>query len=128
MKKIIFTSLVLVTMVSAQSAQEIIEVNGCSSCHAVASKKLAPAFAGIGKRNKMQNGSNAKSTIVNSIKNGSTGKYKMFADSKMPSYPSLSDQELSTLAEYILSQSSKAKGRGHGKCKGHGGGHGRGSM
>ena len=133
MKKIIFTSIALATIASAQSAQELIETNGCSACHAVASKKSAPAFAGIGKRNKMQNGSSAKDTIMKSIKNGSSGKYPMFADSKMPAYPNLSSEELSTLADYILSQSSKAKG--HGKGMGHGGGmhghgmgHGRGGM
>jgi cytochrome c551/c552 len=123
MKKIIFTSVVFAMMLSAQSAQEIIDANGCSACHAVASKKLAPAFAGIGRRNKMQNGSNAKDIIIKSIKNGSSGKYPMFADSKMPPYPKLSTQELSTLADYILAQSSKAKGHG-GKCHGKGMGQG----
>ena len=118
MKKIIFTSVIFATVVSAQSAQEIIDVKGCTACHAVASKKSAPAFAGIGKRNKMQNGSNAKDIIVNSIKNGSSGKYQMFADSKMPPYPNLSTQELSTISDYILSQSSKAKGHGRGRGKG----------
>jgi len=121
MKKIIFTSVIFATIVSAQSAQEIIDTNGCSACHAVASKKLAPAFAGIGKRNKMQNGSSAKDIIMKSIKNGSSSKYPMFADSKMPPYPNLSSQELSTIADYILSQSSKAKGHGRGMGHGRGG-------
>ena len=110
MKKILFASVVLATIASAQSAQELIEANGCSACHALASKKSAPAFAGIGKRNKMQSGSNAKGTIMKSIKNGSSGKYPMCADSKMPAYPNLSSQELATLSDYILSQSPKAKG------------------
>ncbi|SFV53431.1 hypothetical protein MNB_SV-6-847 [hydrothermal vent metagenome] len=128
MKKILFASVALATIVSAQSAQELIEANGCSTCHALASKKLAPAFAGIGKRNKMQNGSNAKNIIIQSIKNGSSGKYPMFANSAMPPYPNLSNQELVTLADYILSQSSKAKGHKRGMGHGRGAGHGRGGM
>jgi len=86
----------------------------------VASKKAAPAFAGIGKRNKRFEGDNAKTTIMNSIKNGSKGKYPMFSDSAMPAFPNFSQEELSTLADYILAQSSKAqcKGKGHGMGRG----------
>lgn len=126
MNKIILVSTVFVTVVSAQSAQELISTNGCSSCHAVASKKTAPAFAGIGRRNKMQNGLSAKDIIMKSIKSGSSGKYPPFSDNKMPSYPNLSEDELSTIADYILSQSSKAKG--HGRGMGYGMGMGRGGM
>jgi len=124
MKKIIMLLSVFSTIMLAQSAQEIIDANGCSACHAVASKKAAPAFAGIGKRNKMFYGSDAKSHIINSIKNGSKGKFPMFADSAMPPYPSLTDEQLSTLADYILSQSSKAKGHGGGMGQGKGMGRG----
>ena len=122
MKKIIVTTLVLGSVLFAQSAQEIIDSNGCLACHAVASKKAAPAFAGIGKRNKRFEGNQAKATIMNSIKNGSQGKYPMFANSAMPPYPNLSQEELSTVADYILAQSAKAKGRG--MCQGKGMGRG----
>jgi cytochrome c551/c552 len=126
MKKIILTLAVFGAVAYAQSAQEIIDANGCTACHAVASKKAAPAFAGIGKRNKMFYAADAKSHIVDSIKNGSKGKFPMFADSAMPPYPTLTDEQLSTLADYILSQSSKAKG--HGGGMGQGKGMGRGMM
>ncbi len=124
MKKIILTSVVFATIVSAQSAQELITINGCTACHAISSQKTAPAFAGIAKRNKMKNGSSAKNTIINSIKNGSSGKYPKFTNSKMPAFATLSDQELSSLADYILSLSSKAKGNSNGHTKGKGMGHG----
>jgi cytochrome c len=110
MKKIILTTLLLGGALFAQSAEEIINANGCLACHAVASKKAAPAFAGIGMRNKRFEGANAKATIVNSIKNGSHGKYPMFSNSAMPAFAGLSNEELSSVADYILSQSSKAKG------------------
>lgn len=118
MKKILLTTLLLSGALFAQNAQELINTNGCLACHAVASKKAAPAFAGIGMRNKRFEGANAKATIMNSIKNGSHGKYPMFSNSAMPAFSTLSDGELSTIADYILSQSSKAKchaGKGMGK-------------
>ena len=124
MKKVLTTILLLGGALFAQSAQEILQQNGCLNCHAVASKKAAPAFAGIGKRNQRFERANAKTAIMNAIKNGSKGKYPMFSNSAMPAFGNLSEQELSTLADYILAQSSKAHGKGRGT--GHGMGHGMG--
>jgi len=120
MKKISILILVNVSLFAAGNAEDLIEQNGCLACHAVASKKAAPAFAGIGMRNKRFEGDNAKATIINSIQNGSKGKFPMFSDSAMPAYPQLNDEELSTLADYILAQSSKAKGHGGGQGMGRG--------
>ena len=117
MKKIILSTLLLSGVLLAQTAQEIIDANGCLACHAVSSKKSAPAFAGIGKRNKMFEGTNAKNVIINSIHNGSQGKFRKFSGSAMPSFPTLSKEELSVVSDYILSQSSKAKGHGCMNCK-----------
>ncbi len=109
MKKIFITISVLSGFLFAQTAQELINQNGCFACHGVASKKTAPAFAGIGMRNKRFNGANAKTVIMNSIKNGSKGKYPMFSNSTMPAFKNLSQKDLSILADYILEQSSKAQ-------------------
>jgi len=120
MRKILTIGILLSSVLYAQSADEIMKANGCFSCHAIASRKAAPAFAGIGKRNKRFEGIHAKATIMNSIKNGSKGKYPRFANSAMPAFSNLSEKELSTVADYILSQSSKAhcNGRGHGMERG----------
>jgi len=118
-----FISLILSSALFAEDAMALIKNNGCLACHAVASKKAAPAFAGIGKRNKRFEGANAKEVVMHSIKNGSKGKYPHFSGSEMPAFPNLSNEELSTIAEYILAQSSKAK-----NCQGHGRGQGRGMM
>ena len=123
MKKIAMITLVFSGVLFAQSVQDIINANGCLGCHAVASKKLAPAFAGIAKRNKRMNGSAAKVTVMNSIKNGSHGKYPMFSNSSMPPFPNISKKDLSILADYILAQSSKAQccaGKGQGMGMGRG--------
>ena len=85
------------------------------ACHAVASKKAAPAFAGIAMRNKRFEGADAKMVIMNSIKNGSSGKYRRFSDSSMPAFSNLSDEELNIIADYILSTSSQARRKGQGK-------------
>ena len=100
----------------AQTPKEILNENGCLSCHAIASKKLAPAFAGIAMKNKRFEGANAKTVIINSIKNGSKGKFRRFSNTEMPAFPSIGEEDLSILADYILSQSSKAKhfGQNHG--------------
>jgi len=116
--KIITLSILTLTfsgILYAQNAQEIIDKNGCLACHAIASKKAAPAFAGIGKRNKRFEGDNAKTVIIKSIKNGSQGKYRMFTNSSMPPFTNLTKDQLNIVADYILAQSSKAKGHG---CKG----------
>jgi len=122
--KIVVIGLLVTTSLFAQSAEELINQNGCLSCHAVASKKAAPAFAGIGMRNQRFEGSAAKEVIMNSIHNGSQGKYRMFSGSAMPAYPNFTQEQLSTIADYILAQSSKA--RGHGGGMGQGGGMGMG--
>ncbi len=110
--KILLMGLFAGSSLLANSAESLIQQNGCLACHAVASKKAAPAFAGIGIRNKRFEGANAKATIMNSIKNGSKGKYPYFSQSAMPAFSGLSDADLSTIADYILAQSSKAKGHG----------------
>jgi cytochrome c len=127
MRKVITLTLLLSLSLFASSAEELISSNGCLSCHAVASKKSAPAFAGIAKRNLRFEGDGAKEVIKSSIKNGSKGKYPRFSDTSMPPYPNLSNSDLEKIADYILSQASKAKGRGgHGNGMGKGGGMGRG--
>jgi len=110
MKKMIMLIFLLNFLVFAQTAQEIINENGCFACHAIASKKTAPAFAGIARKNLRFEGSNAKATIMNSIKNGSKGKFRRFAGAEMPSFRDFDDEMLNTLADYILSLSSQAKG------------------
>lgn len=116
MKKIALSFLLLSSALLAQNAQDIMNNNGCFGCHAIASKKSAPAFAGIAKRNKRFERSSAKATIIHSIKNGSKGKYRRFSNSQMPPFKHLSKDELSTIADFILQQSSLAKGHGKKKC------------
>jgi len=120
MQKIVLSLIIASGIAYAQSAEELMKSNGCFSCHAIASKKAAPAFAGIGKRNKRFEGENAKNVIINSIKHGSKGKYPRFSNTQMPSFSNFSDEELNTIADYILAQSSKAKCNHKGQGRGMG--------
>ena len=119
MKKLVSLAIVAVSLF-ASDGYELIKQNGCLSCHAIASRKAAPAFAGIAFRNTRFEGANAKNVIMNTIKNGSSGKYPRFSDSAMPPYKNLSDEELSKIADFILAQKSKHtmmyRGGGCGGC------------
>ena len=109
MKKIIIGALALSSVIFAGNGEELVKKNGCLACHAITTHKAAPPLAGVGMRNMRFEGKNAKKVIMNSIKNGSKGKYPRFANSAMPSYNQLSDKEISDIADYILSLAPKAK-------------------
>jgi len=115
MKKVVLSMFLLSGILFAQNAQDIIADNGCMSCHNIMDLKSAPAFAGIARKNKRFYSQNAKSNIMNSIKNGSQGKYRRFAGTKMPAFSHLNDTELNILADYILSLKANKN------CKQHGG-------
>ena len=84
----------------------LIEKYGCTACHNIMGRKNAPAFMGIARKNLMWNSfDEAKTTLVNSIKNGSQGKYRRFANIVMPPYKDvISETEINTIASWILSE------------------------
>ena len=107
MKKIIIAGLALCSLVYAETGEEIAQRNGCFKCHKIASKNAAPAFLGTARRNLRLDSEHAKEMMVKAIKNGSHGKYKNFTDNKMPSFAKLSDEEINTLADWILGSYKK---------------------
>ncbi len=124
MKKIVSVLLLSTasTMLWASSGAEIAEKYGCMGCHNLVGKGTGPAFRGVANRNLRRNQAGAKSSIIRSIQKGSKGKYPAFT-AEMPPYASLSDTELDTLVDWILSQAVR---RGQGRGRGHGRGGGRG--
>jgi len=126
MKKFIISFALLslvISTVDAKSAEELIKENGCMSCHNITGMKDAPPFAGIAMRTQRWS-SNPKEVLINSIKNGSSGKYQKFAGKKMPAFKNLSDEELDSIASWILSQSANMPmNRGYHGGGHHGGGH-----
>ena len=100
--------------VFAADAQTLLGQNGCMACHNIMGKKTAPAFMGVARRNLRFEGANAKTNIINSIKNGSKGKYRYFQDAQMPPFSNISNGDLDTIADYILSLGNKRGMRGQG--------------
>jgi cytochrome c len=103
MKKFIFfITIFCSTILLAESGESIVKEKGCMACHNIMGKKLAPAFKGIGRRNLKWYGNDAKIKIIDSIKNGSQGKYRNFTGSKMPSF-NMSAEKLNKVADWIIS-------------------------
>jgi cytochrome c551/c552 len=109
-------------------AFKLVKENGCLSCHNIMGRKLAPAFMGVARRNIRFYGADAKQHIINSIENGSKGKYRMFANSQMPSYKYLGKEKITAIADWILQEYEKRKDylpkHHNGNCQGHGNGMG----
>ena len=89
----------------------LLQENNCFNCHNINGMKSAPPFTGIARMNSSWFG-NAKSSIINSIKNGSHGKYPMFSNTKMPSFKNISEDELNTLSDWIILQGSNSMHKG----------------
>ena len=106
MKKVVLT-LLLTSGVVFASGEQLVQSNGCMDCHNIMGKKLAPAFMGVARKNIQWFGNDAKSKIIESIKNGSKGKYPQFSSSEMPAYGHLSGEEIDTIASWILEEFEK---------------------
>ena len=78
---------------------ELAKKSGCLSCHSIEKKIVGPAWRDVAAKYRGQ--SDAKTNIINSIANGSTGKWGTFA---MPANsPRVSDENIATLAGFVLS-------------------------
>ncbi|MFC1748835.1 c-type cytochrome [Pseudomonadota bacterium] len=84
-------------------AREIAAKNGCMGCHTVTTSVGGPAWRLVADRYKDQ--PEAKQVIIDSINNGSTGRWIEVSRLKeMPGYQGkIPEEQLSLLADYILS-------------------------
>lgn len=71
----------------------------CFGCHGGQTSKLGPSFKEIA--NSVDQKNSSKTNLVNSIRNGSVGKW---GDKEMPSNPQYSKKEARKMAEFILEQ------------------------
>ncbi len=76
--------------------------NKCLSCHKVDKKIVGPAFRDIA----TQKG-NSLEVLMHSIKNGSKKKYASSKGAVMPAFKKLSDADVKTIAQWILSLKSQ---------------------
>lgn len=82
----------------ATVAKGIMEANGCKACHSYDIKVVGPAFNDVAARYK--NDKNALNYLVNKIKKGGNG---VWGEVNMPSFATLSDEDRTALATYVLS-------------------------
>jgi len=82
----------------AQVAMDMAKQNGCLSCHSLTEKIVGPAYYKVA--DKYKDESDAASSLVQSIKYGSKGKWGRIP---MPPHPDLSDEDLHKLARWVLS-------------------------
>lgn len=80
------------------AAAELAKASGCTSCHAAKEKVVGPAFSSIAE--KYADDKDASASLAQSIKNGSKGKWGRIP---MPPHPSLSAEDLKTMADWVMS-------------------------
>ena len=84
-------------LVQAADGDTLLKDGGCLSCHAKAEKVVGPAFLSVA--DKYRGDKDAVATLVQSIQNGSKGKWGRMA---MPPHASISQDDLKTLARHVL--------------------------
>jgi len=72
--------------------------NNCLSCHKVDRKIVGPAFRDVARKK-----GNSLEVLMQSIKNGSKKKYASSKGAIMPAFTKLSDADVKTISEWILS-------------------------
>ncbi len=80
--------------------ERVLEQQRCENCHDVYKDKVAPSFLSISKKY-----SNNKS-LIESIKNGSKGKWKNFK-LIMPPFKKMTDKDIEGMANWILNLKNK---------------------
>ncbi len=104
MKQLVIASLFGAAALSGACAEEspeikdLLQANGCLSCHSVQEKIVGPAFASVAAKYAGQ--SDAVDTLSQSVRNGSRGKWGRAA---MPPHASLSPADLKSLVTWVLS-------------------------
>ena len=93
----LFLSAGLVT-VHAHANEALANKSGCVGCHAVAVKLVGPAFKDVAAKYAGQ--ADAQAMVMQSIRNGSVGKW---GELPMPAHPKVSDADLKKLATWVLS-------------------------
>jgi cytochrome c len=78
-------------------AQQLVQANGCVSCHARDKKVLGPAFIDISK--KYKGNPDIIKTLAAKLKSGGSG---VWGPVPMPANPNVSDADAKTMLEWIL--------------------------
>lgn len=82
----------------AKKAQALAKSNGCMACHAVDAKLVGPSYKSVAE--KYHDVKDAQAVLMKKIKDGGSG---VWGPIPMPPHPNLSDEDLETLADWVLS-------------------------
>ena len=100
--KAVVGSLVLVAFLlgaaPSQANETLARKNDCLGCHAVATKLVGPAYKDVAAKYAGQ--ADAQAVLVQSIRNGSVGKW---GELPMPAHPKISEADIKKLASWVLS-------------------------
>jgi cytochrome c len=83
--------------VDEAAAIELAKNNGCLSCHSAKEKIVGPSYSAV--HEKYKDDKDAVASLVQSIQNGSKGKWGRIP---MPAHPSMSPADIKTLAEWVM--------------------------
>ena len=81
-----------------QKGERLALKNSCLTCHKIDKHIVGPAFKDVAMRE-----GNSLKVLMHSIKNGSKRKYASSKGAIMPAFKKLSDADVKTIAEWILS-------------------------
>ena len=93
----VFAMAALLLSGAAQANEALAQKNNCLGCHAVANKLVGPAYKDVAAKYAGQ--ADAQARVMESIRNGSAGKW---GELPMPPHPKLSDADLKKLASWVL--------------------------
>jgi len=97
--RIIFVSILMLFFTQNLMANEALaKSKNCLACHSVDNKIIGPAFKDIAAKYKGDDG--AVAALSGNVKNGGAG---VWGDMQMPPNPALSDADIETLVNWILS-------------------------
>ncbi len=94
----------ILTLSATPTGEELMKSNNCLICHKVDTKSIGPSLQDIAA--KYTEDDDAVATLTKSIQEGSKGKYGEVA---MPAQKQVSDDDLKTISEWILTQGKKSE-------------------
>ncbi len=84
--------------VDAKQAEAIAKAKGCTACHGVATKLVGPSYKDVAA--KYQGVADAEALLIKKVKDGGAG---VWGQIPMPPHPDISDADLKTLVDWVLS-------------------------
>lgn len=115
-----FTGLVLLSGCGQQGANDsanqrlfkLAHMNGCIECHTVSAATVGPSWMAIADRYKDTPRPEARALLIESIKNGSKGKWLTWkgGGGMPPLGKRVSEEHITELVDFILSLSASTKG------------------